>query len=292
MKAEPVVFRQKLSGMVNTFERMAGVDLTIHDVRGILSTQESSMILPGRFLHNGLYCRRERFERPVWNNRCTFDCKTSVYEELHCHPGPFVKTCWKGVREVVVPVMRQGRIMLVLFAGVFRAPGGIVPERAGTLPDFYLKYYKSLPELTDKKIRELTGLLTLLGNALLAELEEIDAVSKSGTREQMILNFIKKNAHRKVTVRELAEHLNLSVSRTSHTVCEQLGKTFKEAVLEERMGRAVFLLNSNPHLTTGKIARMVGFSDEHYFIRCFSKFYGMGPRSWQRAEAEKIDAES
>ena len=72
MKAEPVVFRQKLSGMVNTFERMAGVDLTIHDVRGILSTQESSMILPGRFLHNGLYCRRERFERPVWNNRCTF----------------------------------------------------------------------------------------------------------------------------------------------------------------------------------------------------------------------------
>ena len=278
---EKLAFRPKLAGMVNAFERKAGVHITIHDVRGVLSLQENNRILPGRFLHNCDYCRKERFKHPVWNNRCTADCKTRIHELLRRTPEPVVKCCWKGVLEVVVPVVRQGRLMLVLYAGVFRREGAVSPETAVELPAYYHKLYHELPVLTVERQRELLALLTLLGKALLTELEEFEELSKNGTREQLILGFLRQNAHRNVSIDELAEYLNLSVSRTAHTVREQLGMTFKQALLEERMARAANLLNSNPHLSIGRISGMLGFADEHYFMRCFSKYYGMAPRRYQ-----------
>ena len=190
MRAEPAAPVPPLAGLVNAFERMSGAYLTIHDVRGIITLQESDRLLPGRFLHSSPWCRRDRFERSAWNNLCTFDCKTSVYEELRKKAEPFVKVCWKGVLEVVVPVISRGRIMLVLYAGVFRRPGQTEPESLTVLPEYYARSFLLLPELSPEREKELVAGLTLLGNALLQELEAIDVISKSGSREQKILQFL------------------------------------------------------------------------------------------------------
>lgn len=282
---EKLSYRPSPAGMVDAFERLAGAHITVHDVRGVLSLQECDRLLPGRFLHGAPYCRQERFENQIWNNRCTFDCKTQIHELLRRTPEPVLKCCWKGVLEIVVPVVRRGRLMLVLYAGVFRREGCSLPESMADLPAAYFKLYKTLPVLTEEKRHELLELLTLLGKALLTELEEIEKLSENGTREQVILGFIRQNAHRDVTIEELAKHLSLSVSRAAHAVREQLGMTFKEALLEERMARAAHLLNADPHQSIARIAGMIGFSDEHYFMHCFSKFYGMPPRRYQKANA-------
>ena len=288
MSVEKLIYRPKLAAAVNAFERKLGVNITLHDVRGVLSLQENNRLLPGRFLHNAPYCRKERFKNPIWNNRCTLDCKTRLHELLRRTPEPVIKCCWKGVLEVVVPVVRQGRLMLILYAGVFRREGCSMPESSVELPESYVKLYHTLPVLTEEKQGELLALMTLLGKALLSELDEVEDWSKSGTREQQILSFVRQNAHRNTNIEELAEYLNLSVSRTAHSVREQLGMTFKEALLEERMARAALLLNSNPNLSIARIAGMVGFADEHYFMRCFSKYYGMAPRHYQKTKEREL----
>ena len=154
MKAEPVSRLPKLAAMVTAFERVSGASITIHDVRGILSTQESSRILPGRFLHNDQFCKRGRFERTAWNNLCTNDCKKAVYEQLKRDSSPFVKLCWKGVLELVVPVVREGRMMLVLYAGVFRRCGRNEPEKLGELHAEARFKRVSLPSIVKSRSRQ------------------------------------------------------------------------------------------------------------------------------------------
>lgn len=288
MKFEIIQNKDKLSSMVDAFEKELKVNITIHDVRGILSLQESNRILPGRFLHQHPFCRKERFSRPAWNNRCTNECKNEVYSQLWRYPCPMVKTCWKNVTEVVVPIIKDNQLMLILYAGLFKEPNDDnCSKQLENFSQFYQEIFNQLPILTNERKNQLISCLTILGNAILFELKEFDEISKSSSREQQILSFIKKNATKNVSVLDLANHLHLSLSRTEHTVKELLGKSFKELLLDERMAIATCLLNSNPNLLIGKIAKSCGFADERYFSRCFRKFFGMSPKNYQQESMVK-----
>ena len=282
MKFEVIQNKNKLSSMVDAFEKALQVNITIHDVRGILSLQESNRILPGRFLHKHPFCIKERFSKPAWNNLCTNECKNSVYSQLWRYPFPMVKTCWKGVSEVVVPIIKDNQLMLILYAGLFKLEENKNLDTIENFSSFYQEIFRNLPILTSDKKEQLISCLTLLGNAILFELKEFDEISKSSTREQQIISFIRKNVNQDVSVNDLANYLHLSLSRTEHSVKELLGKTFKELLLSERMTLATCLLTSNPNLTIGKVAKSCGFNDERYFSRCFKKFFGLSPKNYQQ----------
>lgn len=51
---------------------------------------------------------------------------------------------------------------------------------------------------------------------------------------------------------------------------------FSEALMKERMNRAANLLRTHPAIPLPELAASLGFTDSSYFIRCFSKAYGMG----------------
>ena len=278
MEIRPVAPMPPLPEAIAAFEHLAGIHLTIHDVQGVRPPRWRHRQLPNRHLHRAPFCWEGRFEHPVWNNACTRECLTATHSRLRRDPTPFLKRCWKGGVELVVPAVRDGRVLLVLFAGVFRDADAPEPKTDAAS----LRRYRALPVWRDEKAPELVSALTFFGDALLYELDRLDVRENDGSREQRIRRFLYENAHRELSLPDLADHLKLSVSRTGHAVRETLGKTFREALLEERMTRAVHLLAISPKAPLEEIAAAVGFRDVFYFSRCFSRCYGMGPRTYQR----------
>lgn len=276
----PTVF--SLPDAVEAFERKIGVSLTVHDVQGIHPPGWRHRQMPNRHLHCAPFCREGRFEHPVWNNLCTEDCLKAVHAQVRRSPEAFCKSCWKGVLELVVPIVRDGRVILVLFAGPFRQPGGEAPVCGQRLNAACFRHFRELPEWSDGRAVELIALLRVFGNGLLDALGLLTEQETSGSREQIIRKFIIDNSHRQITLAELADLLHLSFSRTGHAVHEELGMTFHEAVMAERMNRAANLLMTHDRIPLAEVAAITGFRDVHYFSRCFARHFGMPPRSWRK----------
>ena len=289
MEIRPAILMPPLAEAIAAFERLAGIHLTVHDVQGLHPPRWRHRQMPNRHLHRAPFCWEERFEHPVWNDNCTRDCLTATHSQLRREPAPFVKRCWKGGVELVVPVVRDGRVLIVLFAGVFRDADAPEPPLSGE----NLRRYRELPAWREDRMPELVSALTFFGSALLYELDRLDVRENDGSREQLIRRFLYENAHRQIALADLAAHLKISVSRAGHAVREVLGRTFHEALLEERMTRAVHLLAISPKAPLEEIASAVGFRDVFYFSRCFSRFYGEGPRTYQRKRrtAARTDAD-
>jgi two-component system response regulator YesN len=85
-----------------------------------------------------------------------------------------------------------------------------------------------------------------------------------------------------VSLRELAEHVNLSTNHFCTVFSQATGKTFTEYLTDLRMEKAKELL-SNAALRTSDVAYQVGFNDPHYFSYLFRKHEGVSPRDYRAA---------
>ncbi|MCD8332355.1 MAG: helix-turn-helix transcriptional regulator, partial [Oscillospiraceae bacterium] len=62
---------------------------------------------------------------------------------------------------------------------------------------------------------------------------------------------------------------------------KQIGKTFSQLLLEQRMERAAALLRGTA-LPVSQIAELLGYSNSSNFYKAFRAYYGVSPREYQR----------
>lgn len=262
---------QALQAIEASFE----VSISLHDLRGTICHPDGRVLLPYRNIHRHPCCRYQRYANKGWDDRCYHDCFTRSEKTAIEVGGAFFKTCWKGVGELVVPLIHDHCHQLTLYAGVFR-----VPEAEGIDDPVYREMVEGLPLPDEKKLGALSSQLMLFGHGLLYCIGRNEHEEDS-TRGAAIRRFINARAHLPVTIRDMAAHLHLSPSRASHAVHEYTGMTFQDLLLHERMLRARnLLLNSQGSLE--EIASALGFRNGFYFNRVFRKFYGMPPGEYRR----------
>ena len=108
------------------------------------------------------------------------------------------------------------------------------------------------------------------------EKTKVEADTLSGR----IVQFISSHPE-SVTLKEIAAHFSYHPNYISTLLHQELGKTFSEIVLEQRMDRARILLKSTD-LSIEEIAAMLGYSNNSNFYKAFKACFHLSPREYQK----------
>ena len=108
---------------------------------------------------------------------------------------------------------------------------------------------------------------------------------KTSTRRAAVLSYVRSN-YRNATLSELADFMFLSVPYLSKMIVEYFGKSFKELLFEERMRRAIELIEKT-NVPICDVIRSVGYENESYFHREFKAKTGRTPLAMRKDAAKK-----
>lgn len=101
-------------------------------------------------------------------------------------------------------------------------------------------------------------------------------------RMEQIDSFVAANLNRKLTVDEIARHMNLSSKQIGRTIFHCHGKNTQEYLMSVKLEKAKELLK-NPEYSVGYIAELLGFCNEYYFNRFFKQMEGMPPGKYRKS---------
>jgi AraC-like DNA-binding protein len=266
----------ELEESLESLESMLGINITIIDRDGIFR-------YPGGIPLFGKNRQSHRTNRVCdigFCRKCVDHCRYEINEQGERLKTPFVHCCWKGIRELVIPLIINGSHYGSLFAGIWRNKN--IPETSKSLPGKFMKEYLKLSEPPEQEIADLTKILTVFCQGMLKKLDENFILNAKGnSRKIPILRFLRLNTNSKTGLKDLAAELYLSPSRTSHLVKELFGTSFQELIKQERIERAKLFLRTTDR-TAGEIASLVGFSDEYHFNRTFKAATGLPPGKYRQ----------
>lgn len=113
------------------------------------------------------------------------------------------------------------------------------------------------------------------------QIERINADKKS-TREELhrrlmlAVNFIHDQLDQKLLIRDVARQACLSEFHFMRSFKQAFGVSPNQYILRQRIAKARQLLKTGKY-TVGEVSSLCGFSDYHYFSRCFKKVMGCPP---------------
>jgi len=110
------------------------------------------------------------------------------------------------------------------------------------------------------------------------------------TRKQLyndILDYVKHNLHSPITVQKIATKFGYNEKYLSQMFKAMSGETLKQYIINRKIEEANFLL-SDTNLTIAEIAGILGYSDNHNFMRGYKKVTGMSPTEYRNAFAKRV----
>lgn len=109
--------------------------------------------------------------------------------------------------------------------------------------------------------------------------------SRSGSAfVDRIMDYITGHLNSDLSLVTLSEKVYLNPSYLSRRFKELTGKTLSDAITEERISGAKFMLKEEGH-KIGKIASLVGYESAAHFTRIFKKNTGLTPQEYRDKKA-------
>ena len=114
-----------------------------------------------------------------------------------------------------------------------------------------------------------------------SEAGEEDTANQAGSfLVRNAMEYIEANYYRKVTLKDVADHIYVSQWHLSKLLNRHTGKSFSDLLNTVRINEAKELLK-NPALKVGDVADEVGFLDIAHFSRVFKKITGMSANEYR-----------
>lgn len=95
-----------------------------------------------------------------------------------------------------------------------------------------------------------------------------------------VLSFLESDYHRAVSIKEIAQKVNLNADYLGRVLKKETGSTFSELLQDIRLREAIRLLRFT-QLTIYEISEKIGLADSDYFSRLFKRTYGMTPSDFR-----------
>ncbi|HYF50184.1 MAG TPA: helix-turn-helix domain-containing protein [Planctomycetota bacterium] len=277
---------------IAVYERQARLSVAFHDLTGHLR----GFLPPERMMHTTPRCVAVKAADLNRCMRCDVDFTRA---DLARTPGGRVQICHAGLVEWVVPEYTGARLEWVLFAGqrlpgagltcAIRAPGkgsAMTPQRPEPVDDEEALH---LLELT----RQLAARLSLWRRELqesAARSPNVERLTPAAARATAIQRFIQTRHMHGIRLRDLAEFLHISESRTAHAVREACGKSFVELLSAARMKTATELLRYTD-LPVSEVAARSGFGDLSHFHATFRREKKISPHQFRKRERKSTEAQ-
>lgn len=103
-------------------------------------------------------------------------------------------------------------------------------------------------------------------------------VSTGGRLSEKIVRYIGEHVDT-VTLKEIARHFSYHPNYVSTLLHREVGKSFSELLLEQRMERAAILLNGTG-LPVEEISSVLGYRNSSNFYKAFRAYYHVSPREY------------
>ncbi len=224
---------------------------------------------------------------------------------------PFIYLCHANIIDFAVPIMVNDMYLGGIMAGQIRldpSEGDVEIEqiyRQTNLEELFksnpnLKAdYDRLPIVSYHKIEATAKILQTIckymvqnpGEKLLDELstssDAFQQVEKRSilAQEDLLkpaIHYIEAHYSEKISLKQLAHVCNVSESYFSRLFPKNYGKNVTQYIGDIRISKAKLLL-SNPEMTVNYVARICGYDDSSYFIKCFKKANGVTPQEYRKA---------
>ena len=223
---------------------------------------EDLFLAPDQYLHHSAFCREKKLADR--NKRCSANKERSV--KIAALGRSFCGECPFGVRELVFPVMYQGKLACVCYFTILPAS---VPLR----------------ELREKA-RGLATFITLcLRNWSMGQTGRKNSAEYYRKR---CLYYLDLHYMENISEADLAEELKLNRTYFSSLFRTLTGKTFRQALTERRIHEAKVYLKLHRNLRISHIAHLCGFSDSNYFSLVFHRLTGFSPKNYRNASASDL----
>lgn len=124
-----------------------------------------------------------------------------------------------------------------------------------------------------------------------AGVEEPSAALSEGDRIRQIKRYISAHLEDDLSLKVIAQQMFLSASYLSALFKKRTGSTISAYVEEQRIEKArALLLNRDASISA--IAQRVGYPDQAYFSRVFSRRVGCSPKAFQRSKGACASSKS
>lgn len=235
--------------------------------------------------HQNPYCHYIKTVYEKWE-----DCKKKQNCVLKkCSVGSFMGTCYAGVGEFVYPITKSGdTVAFISVSGYicdnsfdkathFARKNGLPPSEIAALMEKHLTREIPKKDFIDSIINPLVFMLeSMLENPQEPAGDDCIIYHK-------MLRYITENCHSKITMAELSEKFNYSVSTLSHLFTKKSGKSLPCYIDDLRICEAKWHL-ANSNASIAEIAYFLGYTSSNYFSTVFKKKCGITPKKYRANE--------
>ena len=158
-------------------------------------------------------------------------------------------------------------------------------------PEKIIILMKQIQDASREKAPAIT--LDYMTSALLCKLyDDINAASDAVNipNRQLyndIVDYIRDNINTPIKVYEIADRFGYNEKYLSHMFKVSSGETLKQFILRMKIEEANLLLTDS-NITVSEISAMLGFSDNHNFMRCYKKLTGLSPTEYRNAFSKRV----
>ena len=260
--------------------------VNLHDASGLF-TEGPLMLEHSLRIHDQPFCDAAK-ETAEGYRRCT-RCKSVVCRQALRGRTSFFGNCPAGLRELVYPVIWEGRVICVLFLG------GCVADReqcrnaiaalcaeTGADADRLRLLADALPIANEERMlaaaRLIEGTILLL---LRAEPPRRPATRQTHWVVRQLTEYARENFRGQDTLRELAHLYGMNETYLGKLFERQTGQSFSRYRGRIRLEQAAELLRATDRSVLD-ISLECGFNSISYFNRAFGERYGCSPGLYRR----------
>jgi len=196
-------------------------------------------------------------------------------------PGPQVyylpedSDCWEFVFLVLI-----GREAIRLTRMIEKNADRVID--AAAIPDTLSRFHEFMAKLFSGEIQDPFKNSEYTYRLCMAFLEETSDIKLSGEKHSFdgLINFLKENIFRDISVEEMAEVMRLSRSHFSRLFGKEMGMSPRLYLEDLRLKAAMDILFREGS-SVKQAAIQCGIPDVNYFCRLFKKRYGISPGKYR-----------